>query len=83
MKQQAVHAGCPAASSPASQTGDSVMKPTIDPFDALLRFLTELLGTKVSLTLVLDVFVCIFLLVVGGVFILKLRYASKDPDQDE
>jgi len=83
MQQQAVHAGYPAANSPASQTGDSVMKPTIDPFDALLRFLTELLGAKVSLTLVLDVFVCIFLLVVGVVFILRLRYASKGPDQDE
>ena len=83
MPQQAVHAEIPAASSPASQTGDLVMKPTIDPFDALLRFLTELLGTKVSLTLVLDVFVCIFLLVVGVVFILRLRHASKEPDSDE
>jgi len=59
------------------------MKPTIDPFDALLRFLTELLGTKVSLTLVLDVFVCIFLLVVGALFIMRLKYASKERDQDE
>jgi len=54
------------------------MRQATDPLDALALFLSQVFSRQVSLTLVLDVFAGLFVIVIALTFIRNLRNISKN-----